>query len=80
MDTYILLYLKQITNKELLYGTWTSAQWVAAWRGGAFRGEWTHVYVGLSLLRCSPETVTTLLFSYALIQNKKLNKRDRYRS
>ena len=47
---------------------------------GCLGGEWTHVYVGLSLLHCSPETVTTLLFSYALIQNKKLNKRDRYRS
>ena len=76
MDIYILLYLKQITNKELLYGTWDSAQWVAAWKGGAFGGEWTLVYVGLSLLCCSPETITTLLFSYAPIQNKKLNKRD----
>ena len=38
MDT--LLYLKWITNKDLLYSTGNSAQcYVAAWMGGEFRGE-----------------------------------------
>ena len=39
MDTYTLLYLKLIANKELLYSTWNSAQcYVAAWIGGEFGG------------------------------------------
>ena len=41
MDAYTLLYLKWITNKELLYSIWNSAQsYVAAWMGGEFRREW----------------------------------------
>ena len=33
-NKYILLYLKWITNKDLLYSTGNSAQYyVAAWRG-----------------------------------------------
>ena len=39
MDTYTLLYLKLIANKDLLYSTWNSAQcYVAAWIGGEFGG------------------------------------------
>ena len=35
MDMYTLLYLKWITNKDLLYSTDNSAQcYVAAWMGG----------------------------------------------
>ena len=46
MGIYTLLYLKQITNKDLLYSTWNSAQpCVAACMGGEFGGEWIHVYV-----------------------------------
>ena len=46
---YTLLYLKWITNKDLLYSTWNSAQcYVAAWTGGEFEREWIHVYVWLS--------------------------------
>ena len=46
---YTLLYLKWITNKDLLYSTRNSAQChVAAWMGGEFGGEWIHVYVWLS--------------------------------
>ena len=49
MDMYTLLYLKWITNKDLLYSTGNSAQcYVAAWMGGEFEGEWIHVYVWLS--------------------------------
>ena len=44
-----LLYLKWITNKDLLYSTGISAQcYVAAWMGGEFGEEWIHVYVWLS--------------------------------
>ena len=48
MDMYTLLYLKCITNKVPLYSTWNSAQcYVAAWMGGAFGGQGTHVNVRL---------------------------------
>jgi len=41
MDMNILLHLKQITNKDLLYSTGNSAQrYVAAWMGGEFGREW----------------------------------------
>ena len=49
MDVYTLLYLKWITNKDLLYNAWNSTQcYVAAWMGREFRGEWIHVYAWLS--------------------------------
>ena len=65
MDMYMTLYLKWITNKVLLSSTGNSAQChVAAWMGGEFGGEWTHVCVWLSPLSCTPETITTLLISY----------------
>ena len=51
MDIDTLLYLKWITNKDLMYSTWNSAQChVAAWVGGEFGEEWTHVHVWLSPL------------------------------
>ena len=80
MDMYALLYSKGITNKDLLYSARNSAQrYVAAWMGGEFGREWICVLICLAeSLRCSPETITTLLVGYALIQNKKLNiKRQR---
>ena len=46
MDMSTLLYLKWVTNKDLLYGTWNAAQWyAAAWMGGEFGGEWIRAYV-----------------------------------
>ena len=46
MNMYTLPDLKWIINKDLLYRTWTSAQfYVAAWMGGEFGGEWIYVYV-----------------------------------
>ena len=43
---YTLLYLKWITNKNLLYGTWSSAQcYVPAWVGEGFGGKWIHACV-----------------------------------
>ena len=39
-DMYTLLYLKWITNKDLLYSTWNFAQcYVAVWLGGEVGGE-----------------------------------------
>ena len=49
MDTYTLLCLKCITNKDLLCSTGNSAQcYVTAWMGGKFGGIWIHVCVWLS--------------------------------
>ena len=49
MDRHTWLYLKWITNKDLLYSTGKSPQcYVAAWMEGKFGGEWKHVYVWLS--------------------------------
>ena len=51
MDRYTLLYLKWITNKDLLSSTGNSAQYyVAGWMGREFGGEWIHVYVWLGAL------------------------------
>ena len=45
MDMYILLYLKWIPNRDLLYGTWNSAEcYVAAWMGGEV-GENGYMYM-----------------------------------
>ena len=67
MDMYTLLYLKWITNKDLLCCTWNSAQYfVATWMGGEFGGEWIHIY----LLAESPETITTLFVNW-LYHNTK---------
>ena len=65
IDMYTLLYLKSITNKDLLYSIRNSAlRYAAAWMGGDFGGEWIHVYVWLSPFAATPETITTLLISY----------------
>ena len=49
IDMYTLLYLKWMTNKDLLYSTGNSTQCcVAAWMGREFRGEWIHAYVWLN--------------------------------
>ena len=46
---YTLLYLKWITDKDLLNSTGNSAQcYVAVWMGGEFGGEQIHVYAWLS--------------------------------
>ena len=48
MDMYPLLYLKEITSKDLLHRTGNSAPcYVAVWMGGEFGGEWIRVYVWL---------------------------------
>ena len=75
-EVYKLLYLKWITNKDLLYSTRNSGQCCAAvWMGGEFGGEWIHVCICMfESLHHSPETITTLLISYTSIQNKKLEK------
>ena len=46
---YTLLYLKWLSNKDLLYSSGNSAHcYVTAWMGGEFGGEWIPGYVRLS--------------------------------
>ena len=46
---YTRLYLRWISNKDLLYSPGNSATcYEAVWMGGQFGGEWVHVYVWLS--------------------------------
>ena len=68
---YTLLCLKWITNKNLVYNTWNSAQWyVVAWMGGSL-GENGYMYI----YDYSLETVLTLLISYTWLQNKKFKEK-----
>ena len=69
MDLYTLLYLKWITNKDLLYSTGNFAQcYVAAWMGGGL-GENRYMYMAESLCH-SPETITTLLIKIKIQYNQ----------
>ena len=46
IDMYTLLYIKQITNKDLLYSTGNSTQYsVMTYMGKESKKEWTYVYV-----------------------------------
>ena len=64
MDT--LLNLKQITNWDLLYSIWNSAQcYVATWRG-----IWRRMDTCVAeSLHCSPEAITVLLTGYTPIES-----------
>ena len=65
MDMYTLLYLKWVTNRDLLYSTWNSALcYVTVWMGVGFEGEWIHIYVWLNFF---VETTTTLLIGYTSV-------------
>ena len=47
-DIYPLLYIKQITNKDLLYSTRNSTQYsVTTYMGKESKEEWIYVYVQL---------------------------------
>ena len=61
MDMYTLPYFKWITNKDLLYSTWNSAQcFVAGWMGGEFGGERMHEDVWLRTRSFGPFRPTVL--------------------
>ena len=66
---YTLLYLKWITNKDLLYSPWNSAQCcMLGWVGRGAWGRMDTYICGWVPLCCSPET-TTLLIGYTPKQN-----------
>ena len=79
MDMCTLLFLKWITNKDLLYSTWNSAQCYVAAGMGAECGGAPYIYMDpyicmAASLHCLPEMITTLLIGYTPIQNKKLKR------
>ena len=72
MDMYTLQYFKWITNKDLLYSTWNSAQcYVAGYMGGGKQGRIDTCIFMAESSYCPPETIMTLLISYTPIQNLK---------
>ena len=57
MDMYMLLYLKWITNKDLLYSTWICVQCnVGAWKRVEFGGELDTFVCMTESLHCSLES------------------------
>ena len=72
MELYPLLCSKQVTNKDLLYGTGNSAQpRMFVWMGVESGGSMDPCICMAESLRFSPETLITLLIGYTPIQNKK---------
>ena len=72
MELYPLLCSKQVTNKDLLYGTGNSAQpRMLVWMGVESGGSMDPCICMAESLRFSPETLITLLIGYTPIQNKK---------
>ena len=72
MDMYTLLYLKWITNKDLLYSTGNSSQcYVAAWMAAEFGGNGYMYMYGWapSLFTWNSYNVVNWLY---LIKNKKI--------
>ena len=70
---YTLLYSKWITSKDPLHSRGSSAQcYVAAWMGRGFEGRVDACICMAESFHHSPETITTLLIGYTLIQNRKL--------
>ena len=71
---YTLLCLIWVTNKNLLYSTWNSAQcYVPAWLGVGSGGEWIHECIWLSPFTVHLKLLQPrLLTGYTPIQNKKV--------
>ena len=46
IDKYTLIYVKLITNKDLMYSTWNPTQYsVMTYMGNESKKEWIHVYL-----------------------------------
>ena len=74
MHMYSLLYLKWITNKDLLFSTGNCSMLCGSLDG---RGVWGRVDICICMaesLHCSPGTITALLTGNTPIQNNKFRK------
>ena len=62
-----------ITNKDLQYSIWNSAQcYVAAWMGRDLGGRMYTCICMAEFLCCSPETITTLFVIKSLAYEKRM--------
>ena len=75
MGMSTLLYLKWITNKDLLYRLWSSAQCYAkpGWEGSLGKNGYTYMH-GWILLLFTWHCHNCLLIGYTPIQKQKLRK------
>ena len=64
IDMSTLLYLKWVTNKNLLYGTGNPAVLCGSLDGRGVWGRMDTCICVAEVLRCPPETITTLLIGY----------------
>ena len=70
LGMYTLLYLKWISNNDLLQHTGNSARcYVAAWMGGEFGGEMDICIYMAESLCCPPKTIIILSIVYTSIQD-----------
>ena len=75
MDMYTLLYLKWITNKDLLYSTGNAAQYSINNLSGKRIWKRIDTCIGITESLCyTHETNTILLISYTPMSNKKLKR------
>ena len=77
MDMYTLLYLKWMTNRDMLCSTGALLMLRGSLDG---RGVWGRMDTCVCMAEsfsCPLETITTLLISYTPIQNKKFKKKKK---
>jgi len=68
IDTYTLVHLKWLTNKDLLYSTWNSAQCLCgSLDERVVKGRMDTCICTAESLCCPPETIKTMLISYTPI-------------
>ena len=71
INIYTLLYMKQITNKDLLYSTVNYIQYLIITCNGQESDKRIHIYIYITeSLCCTPETNTTQEINYTSIKNK----------
>lgn len=75
-DMYTLLYLRWLTNKDLLYSRGNSAQcYMAAWIGGGLRESgYMYMYGWVHLM----STWNYHRIGYSSIENKKFNSENKF--
>ena len=78
MDTYMLLYLKWITNKDQLYSTLYLLNVCGSLHGGEFGREWIHVYVWPSPFAVHLKLSQHCLLAILQYKIKKLKKTNRH--
>ena len=72
IDIYTLLYIKEITTKDLLYSTGNSTQYsVIAYMGKEYKKEWIHVYPSMQMIHFTLHLKPTQCCKPTTLQLKK---------